>query len=82
MNILNFAINTKVKFVDFSKNLKTILKSKTHRFAIDGKYLMENGMQQGVLVGKVLEEIEEEWIRNNFKITKERVRELIRLRSN
>ena len=43
---------------------------------------MENGMQQGVLVGKVLEEIEEEWIRNNFKITKERVRELIRLRSN
>ena len=43
---------------------------------------MENSMQQGVLVGKVLEEIEEEWIRNNFKITKERVRELIRLRSN
>ena len=82
LNILNFAINTKVKFVDFSKNLKRILKSKTHRFAIDGKYLMENGMQQGVLVGKVLEEIEEEWIRNNFKITKERVRELIRLRSN
>ena len=42
-----------------------------------GKYLIENGMQQGSLVGKALKEIEEEWIKNNFQITKERVKEII-----
>ena len=39
-------------------------------------------MQQGLLMGKVLKEIEEEWIKNNFKINKERVKEIIRLHSN
>ena len=43
---------------------------------------MENGMQQGSLMGKVLKEIEEEWIKNNFKITKDRVKEIIKLHSN
>ena len=38
---------------------------------------MENGMQQGSLMAKVLKEIEEEWIKNNFKITKDRIKEII-----
>ena len=42
---------------------------------------MENGMQQGSLVGKVLKKIEAEWIKNNFKISKERIKEIIRLHS-
>ena len=33
-------------------------------------------------MGKVLKKIEEEWIRNNFKITKNQVQEIIRLYSN
>ena len=82
LNILNFVINEKLKFKDFSETLKRILKSKTHQFPFDGKYLIKNGMQQGSLMGIVLKEIEEEWIKNNFKITKERVREIIALRSN
>ena len=82
LNVINFVTNTKIKFEDFSENLKKILKSKNHRFTIDGKYLIENGMSQGALIGKVLKEIEEEWIKNNFKITKERVQEIIRINSN
>ena len=82
LNILNFVINTKLKFKDFKETLNRILKSKTHQFTIDGKYLIKNGMQQGLLMGKVLKEIEEEWIKNNFKINKERVKEIIRLHSN
>ena len=35
---------------------------------------MENGMQQGSLMGKVLKKIEEEWIKNNFKITKKELK--------
>jgi len=43
---------------------------------------MENGMQQGLSMGKVLREIEGEWIKNNFQITKERVKEIIHSYSN
>ena len=82
LNILNFVIDTKYKFKDFSENLKKILRSKTYEFNIDGKYLIDNGMEQGVLMGKVLKKIEEEWIKNNFKITKKQVHEIIRLYSN
>ena len=39
-------------------------------------------MEQGALMGKVLKKIEEEWIRNNFKITKKQIQEIIRLYSN
>ena len=82
LNILNFAINSKLKLKEFSETFNRILKSKTHQLPFDGKYLIENGMQQGSLVGKVLKEIEEEWIKNSFKISNERVREIIQLNSN
>ena len=82
LNILNFVINTKLKFEAFSETLKRILKSKKHEFNYDGKYLLDKGMQQGVLIGKTLKKIEEEWIDNNFKISQERVQEIIRLNSN
>ena len=82
LNILNFVIDIKYKFKDFSENLKKILRSKTYEFNIDGKYLIDNGMEQGALMGKVLKKIEEEWIKNNFKITKKQVQEIIRLYSN
>ena len=82
LNILNFVINTKLKIEVFSETLKRILKSKKHEFTYDGKYLLDKGMQQGVLIGKTLKKIEEEWINNNFKISQERVQEIIRLHSN
>ena len=75
--IINFVINTKLKLKDFNETFKKILRSKIHQFTIDGKYLIENGMQEGPLMGKALREIEEEWIQNNFHITKERVKEII-----
>ena len=82
LNILNFVINQSVKLKDFSEILSKILKSKTHKFSIDGKFLIENGMKQGSLIGKVLKEIENEWIKNDFKISKGRIREIIQFYSN
>ena len=82
LNILNFVVNPSIKLKDFSEVLRNILKSKTHKLNIDGKYLIDNGMQQGSLMGKALKKIEEEWIKNNFQITKERVKEIIRSHSN
>jgi len=82
LNILNFVINPIIKLKDCTDILSKILKSKTHKLNIDGKYLIENGMQQGSQVGEALKKIEEEWIKNNFKINKEQVNEIIRLHSN
>tara|TARA_Y100001958_G_C21221763_1_gene547125 strand:- start:878 stop:2146 length:1269 start_codon:yes stop_codon:yes gene_type:complete len=82
LNILNYVIDPKMKQKSFFETVKKILKSKHHKFFIDGKYLMKNGMQQGALIGKVLKVIEKEWIKNNFKITKKRVQELIKTNSN
>ena len=82
LNILNFVINSSTKLKDFSDILSKILKSKTHKFSIDGKYLIENGMKQGSLMGKVLKEIEIEWIKNDFKISKDRIKEIIQSHSN
>ena len=82
LNILNFVINQSVKLKDFSETLSKILKSKTHKFSIDGKFLIENGMKQGSLIGKVLKEIENEWIKNDFKISRDRIKEIIQFHSN
>ena len=82
LNILNFVINQSVKLKDFSEILSKILKSKTHKFSIDGKFLLENGMKQGSLIGKVLKEIENEWIKNDFKISRDRIKEIIQFHSN
>ena len=82
LNIINFASNTKYNLKDFSEIMRKILQSKLHTFPIDGKYLIQNGMKEGLALGKVLKMIEDEWINNNFKISKDRVKEIIQLNSN
>jgi len=78
LNILNFVNNSKYKLKDFSEILKKILQSKTHLFPIDGKYLIQNGMKEGLALGKVLKIIEDEWITNGFYISQSRVKEIIK----
>tara|TARA_B100001057_G_scaffold465859_1_gene522386 strand:+ start:51 stop:1313 length:1263 start_codon:yes stop_codon:yes gene_type:complete len=82
LNIINFAINTQYKLKDFSEIMRRILQSKLHAFPFNGKYLIKNGMKEGLALGKVLKMIEDEWINNNFKISKDRVKEIIKLNSN
>ena len=81
LNIINFAVNDKYKMREFSETLKKILQSKVHVFPINGKYLIDNGMKEGSVLGKVLKMIEEEWISSQFKISKDRVKEIIELNS-
>ena len=82
LNILNYVMNSKFNLKDFFKTFKKILKSKVHQFPINGQYLISNGMQQGTQIGKVLKKIEDDWFNNNFKISKDQVKEIIRLHSN
>ena len=82
LNIINFASNAKYNLKDFSEIMRKILQSKLHTFPIDGKYLIQNGMKEGLALGKVLKMIEDEWINNGFKISKDRVKEIIQLNFN
>jgi len=82
LNLINYSINSKVKRSDFSKILNKILKIKVPIFPIDGGFLKQKGMQEGQSLGNVLNILEREWINNNFKISEERIREIIRENSN
>jgi len=81
LNILNFTNNANYNFKYFSNILKKILQSKIYKLPVDGRYLIQNGMKEGAALGKVLKIIEKEWVSNNFKISKDKIEELIRLNS-
>ena len=81
LNLINYSINSKVKLNDFNKNLKKILKMKVPLFPIDGKFLKQKGIQEGQFLGDVLKTLEKEWIKNNFKISNEKIDEIIKTKS-
>ena len=78
LNLLNFSINSKVRVDDCSEIIKRVLKASIPKFHIDGEYLKQNGMEEGEKLGKVLDISEEEWLSNDFKISKEKVKDLIK----
>ena len=77
LNILNYACNPKIKLQEFTNTLNKILNSEIPKLDINGEYLKQNGMQEGEDLGKVLKKIEEEWLNNGFKISKDRINKLI-----
>ena len=79
---LNFTENSKILLSEFLNINKKIKNCKILKLPFDGNYLIENGLDQGVLVGLVLKKIEEEWIENNFKISEDRVKEIVKLNTN
>ena len=77
--MINFSINSKVKEKDFLKIFNNVLKIKVPVFPIDGEHLKQKGMKEGQSLGKVLKILEKEWINNNFKISNERIEEIIKI---
>ena len=81
LNIINFSINPKIKIDEFSKILNLVLKSNVPKLHVNGEYLKRNGMKEGESLGKVLKKIESEWVNNNFEISNERIKDLIKIYS-
>ena len=82
LSIINFAISSKTKLQEFLTLLKKVRQFNVPKFPIDGDFLKKNGMKEGALLGKVLKLIEKEWVNNSFKISNDRVRELIKTNLN
>ena len=81
LNIINFSINSKIKIDEFSKTLNKVLNSNIPKLHVDGEYLKKNGMKEGQSLGKVLKKIESEWANNNFEISNQRIKDLIKIYS-
>jgi len=78
LNTLYFASTKKAKLKDYLNVLNNIKKLDIPKFSFDGNYLKEKGMQEGALIGKTLKLIESEWLDNDFRISNERVLEIIK----
>ncbi len=78
LNLVYYSMSSKVKIIDFSKICNKILKTKVPSFPINGEFLKKKGMREGQFLGNVLNTLEIEWMNNNFKISNERVEEIIK----
>ena len=57
---------------------QTVLKQSVPIFPIKAENLMKNyNLKEGKFLGSKLDEIEQYWIKNNFKISKEEIKKLI-----
>jgi len=82
LNILNYLSNKKVKLKDYFYILNTINKLSLPKFPVDGKYLINQGIKEGAALGKILKLLQNEWINNNFKISDQKIAELIHKQNN
>ena len=71
-----------MKFKEYIFKNKKIINTKIPKLKYDGKYLKNQGLIEGPALGKVLKQIESEWINNNFKISSTRVSEIVSTKSN
>tara|TARA_B100000963_G_scaffold341905_1_gene342160 strand:- start:17003 stop:18259 length:1257 start_codon:yes stop_codon:yes gene_type:complete len=82
LNLLHYAYNKQTKIKDYFDILKKIEGMNIPNFKYDGNYLKKYGMKEGTLIGKTLKIIEDEWLKNNFKISNSRVEEIITKQNN
>ena len=77
LNILNFLINKNVKLNFFLNTLSIINKISIPKIPFDGKYLKNRGVKEGVIMGKILILLENEWVNNNFEISDQKILKII-----
>ncbi len=82
LHLLDFVCNPKYKINKFINILNKIKSSKIYKLPFDGKFLVQKGMKEGLMLGKTLKSIESEWLKNNFQISEQRVSEIIKQHSN
>ena len=63
--------------IDFKTSSK-IKKTNKPIFPYDGKYLIKKGFSEGKHLGKVLNQLEDLWIKNNFSLSDEDIDLLIK----
>ncbi|MAW17664.1 MAG: poly(A) polymerase [Pelagibacteraceae bacterium] len=78
LNFLKFSENKKNKLDEYLNIFQRIQSLNIPKFTIDGSYLKKHGMNEGLLMGKTLKILEKEWLKNDFKISREKILEIIK----
>ena len=77
LSIVCFSINKKIKLDDYLNISNNIKKISLPQFPFDGNYLKDKGIKEGKSVGETLKLIQDEWLNNGFKISDQRISEII-----
>ena len=63
-----YSVEKEFSFNMLKKIIDNIDKMVIPNFPFDGKYVIEQGLEDGKKIGYVLRALEEEWIKNNFNL--------------
>jgi len=69
--LFSISINNKIDSLTIERLLEYINDCEIPKFPITGDYLIKYGYKSGQTLGKKLESLKEQWIKNNFVIDKE-----------
>ncbi len=78
INLINFSCNDKIKIKDYLNVFNLIKKTSVPKFPYDGNYLKNKGLIEGLKIGSILELIKQEWVKNDFKISENKVEKIIK----
>ncbi len=73
-----FISRPKKNYINLNKILKKIDSENIPTFPITGKHLLQQGFRSGKKVGEVLKKIEQQWIKNNFNLNNEELKNIIK----
>ena len=82
LNLINFSNSKKFKLQDYLKTSKIIQEISLPKFPFDGNYLKNKGIKEGAIIGQVLKLLEKEWLNNDFKISDQKISQIISDRNN
>jgi len=72
--IFSLSVGNKLKKINIEKLIHYVKNYKVPKFPISGDYLKKYGHKTGIIIGKKLKFLETEWVKNNFIIDKEFIR--------
>ena len=75
---LYFISRSKKNYLNLTNILKEIDSMNVPKFPITGKYLLDQGFKSGRKVGEALKKIEQQWVKNNFNLKDEELKNLIK----
>ncbi len=73
-----FLSHAKKNYANLANILKKIESTNIPEFPITGKHLLEQGFKSGRKIGEILKRIEKEWIKNDFNLEDEELKNLIK----
>ena len=73
-----FLSHTKKNYANLANILKKIESTNIPEFPITGKHLLEQGFKSGRKIGEILKRIEKEWVKNDFNLEDEELKNLIK----